>query len=258
MTSVGRDFFIAAFEIIRSNTRSQGKQPQVVKNPVASRLLGRSVSEATVVRKHQGLDLTAWLGSGVEAELYRLRAGNDVLIVSFPISVDTQSVTNFARVKKMESKLLGSGLEIESKYSINALAALVYQPNGWADSKEWPEEWLVVPASKADAYLSQQIVTSLIAQLAVERSLLNWAVDSSKLRLWRPFRPAIRAFWIRNFDVQLLFDRSSILKSYEEVRRAQNFENVRSEILRRAASWWSLVGTLIAILAVYLSWTATQ
>lgn len=107
-------------------------------------------------------------------------------------------------------------------------------------------------------YLDEQILQQLVTQVAIERSICNWAL-SPRSRLTRVFAPAVISFFIRKWPVEFVAHKEEVLRDYQSLRESLNLPGIRGELIEAGRHWWSVVGiwaafvtVVIAIIGIYL------
>lgn len=107
-------------------------------------------------------------------------------------------------------------------------------------------------------YLQEQILQQLVTQVAIEKSICNWAL-SPRSRLTRIYAPALVSAYVRKWPVEFLAQKEDALRHYEDLRESLNLPAIRDELIEAGRHWWTVVGTwtalvaaVIAIIGIYL------
>lgn len=231
-----------------------------VSRKTASRLIGASLDVSPLVRQTLvtvgGPDFDQTLkGFRFEhARLYRLKSANPVVVLSlhyekseFPAA--TVRRLSSVRIQKILNSLgLGESIELSSSvYSIVGSIAPV--------GDEWlpltKDGWLHIQGGFMDGIILEQV----IAQVAIERSIMNFAL---RKRRWPEtlFATPFAAGLIRTWPVQFLSDWQLINDNYATLRDSLNIPNVRTELLERSKHWWIVFSASLAFLALAVAMLA--
>lgn len=148
-------------------------------------------------------------------------------------------------------KHVGQSMLIIKSYSVNAVMGSV--GIGIFDQNESPlDGWLhVEPSHNSDEFIFQ-LVRELTLRVAIEKAILTWSISSQK-PLFRVIQSPFAGFLVRRWPAHLLIDSSLINRMYQQFRASLNLDPVRTEVLERAKSWWSLTISGITFLSLVLA-----
>lgn len=215
---------------------------------VPARFLGIRLSKSKVVRRVWNAERSKLPKQVVSAKVIRLAQANAVLLLH--IEIPDYQYAEVSRYRKLSSPQLRNilrGFELES---LLVTAQAIYPVVGTAVSEDldWLPEIKDGWAHTKGDFIEAQLLQEIVARVAIERSLLGWAIRSTdKLR-------APMGLWlIRNWPVQLLTDRWSISKQYAQLRESLNFPSVRAEVIENGKYWWTTVASVTGVLALVLT-----
>lgn len=213
----------------------------------ASRLIGFSLDESQVVKRiweaKKFLDLQAIGVNG--ARLFRLKKANSVLVVSLGYPQGSLPSGGIQRLSAMKiERILGilglnGCLDIStSVYSI--VGSLAPEGDPWLPLTT--DGWLHIHGS----YMDVRVLEQVVAQVAIERSILNFSLLKRKWPAsW--FATPMSSRLIRSWPVEFLSDKQSITDSYHKLRASLNIPRVRAELLERSKHWWTVVSAGVAV-----------
>ena len=101
-------------------------------------------------------------------------------------------------------------------------------------------------------YMHEQIIRHVVMQVAIERSILNFAL-AARPGLGRLLAPAVAARKVRQWPVEFLADWESIPASYRALRESLNLPAVRAEVLEQGKHWWTVVSVILGLAAVVIA-----
>lgn len=215
---------------------------------VPARFLGIRLSRSKVVQRVWNADRSKLPKEVVRAKVLRLAHANAVLLLH--IEIPDYQYAEVARYRKLSSPQLRNilrGFELES---LLVTSQAIYPVIGTAVSEDldWLPEIKDGWAHTKGDFIEAQLLEEIVARVAVERSLLGWAIRSTDT-----LRAPIALWLVRNWPVQLLTDRWSISKQYAQLRDSLNFPLVRVEIIENGKYWWTTVASVTGLLAFVLT-----
>ena len=253
-----------AFEIDRNKLREKGrvsnvwaKADSIPDGPsiTASRLIGVSLNRSPMVKTVLELQKVSLARNAVSqvfgAKLFLLRNANSILVLAMEFNgyyLPKQGLQRLSVIdiqKVMDAVGLDGCLDIStSVYSVVGSIA--------ADGDSWlpltKDGWLHIHGTFMDRKVVQQIVT----QVAIERSILNFSLLK---RRWPAswFATPLAGRLIRSWPVEFLADKQSIAENYHDLRNSLNIPKVRAELLDKSKQWWTVVSSIAAIVAFFIT-----
>ncbi len=226
---------------------------------LSSRFLGHSLSESRLIKRIWDAKPGSLSGSLEGLRVFRLPTANSVLVAK--LRFDSQSYEEVSKYRKLSSQQLKGILRGYELESLLVTGRSVYPVIGTITDIGDPWEpminsgWVHLQGDFVESKLLEQIVS----RVAIERSILSWAVGSSSSALTRVIQPARALGLIRRWPVELLTDRLQISENYKLLRHSLNLHAVRAEVIERAKDWWNVVGVsagalglIAAIFGLYL------
>ena len=232
-----------------------------------SKLVGASLTKSKLIKRvwtasdyviKDGLRVKAeWLDLGIEAIwVQRLRGINSVMTLMLRYPDEKLPPGGIHRLgsrkilEVLEKVGLGDCLDKStSVYSV--VGSLAPVGDNWLPLTK--DGWLHLQGS----YMHEQILRHLVMQVAIERSILNFAL-ASRRGLARLLAPALAAHKVRQWPIEFLADWESITASYRELRASLNLPAVRAEVLEQGKHWWTVVSAALAFAAVVIALVAIQ
>lgn len=213
----------------------------------ASRLIGFSLDESQVVKRiweaKRFPELQALGVNGVR--LFRLKKANSVVVFSLGYPEGSLPSGGIQRLSAIKiQKILGivglNGCMDMSTSVYSIVGSLAPEGDAWLPLTS--DGWLHIHGSYMDVRVLQQVV----AQVAIERSILNFALLKRKWPAsW--FATPMSTRLIRSWAVEFLSDKQSITDNYHKLRASLNIPRVRAELLERSKHWWTVVSAGVAV-----------
>lgn len=182
---------------------------------------------------------------------------NSVLVVKLVFSED--QLSEISKFKRLKSKTYSEILKpLNLSDSIDKSSAVhpvigTLAPVGHLWQENVIDGWMHIHGS----YIEEKVLEATVSRVAIERSLLNWAV-LPRQGLMKIFRPALVGYRLRLWRVEFLSDWETITRGYHSLRESLNLPRVREEQLSISKSWWATVvsiSTVAAFIAALLALT---
>ena len=181
---------------------------------------------------------------------------NPVLVLGF--SLEEEHVERTRQYRRLKAPVIQSiltdlqltGIENTTDSVYSVIGTIGPKDSAWSEGLE--SGWLHLHATK-DGFLDTQVLRSLIADVAIEKSLLN---RISHLP-WKGFGSIISApraaNLIRRLPTEGLPDWEQVARNRTAIRENMNFVGFRNEILSQAKHWWTVVGSVTAIIGILVT-----
>lgn len=217
---------------------------------LASRFLGHRVADSKIVRRIWDANPGALSGSIEGLRVFRLSTVNSVLVIKLRFeSQQYDEVTRYRKLSSQQLKGILRGYELDhllvTDRSIYPVIGTItdigdqWEPkltNGWAHLE--------------GDYVESKLLEQIVTRVAIERSILGWAVSFSGNPIAKLFHPAQALNLIRRWPVELLTDWKQISDNYRQLRDSLNLVAVRAEVVERAKDWWGVVGVSAALIGL--------
>lgn len=217
---------------------------------LTSRFLGHSLTESKAIRRVWEARPESLGGSLEGIRVFRLLNANSVAVIKLRFeSHEYQEVSKYRKLSSQELKGILRRYELEP---LLATERSIYPVIGTITEvgDEWEPKltsgWVHLQGDFVESKLLEQIVT----RVAIERSILGWALSSSGNQIAKVLKPARALGLIRRWPVELLTERKQIAYNYRELRNSLNLVAVRAEVVDRAKDWWSAVGVTAGTLGL--------
>lgn len=215
---------------------------------VPARFLGIRLSKSKVVQKVWNARRSKLTDHVKSAKVIRLAQANAILLVHLEIlDYQYEEVAKYRKLSSPHLREILRGFELES---LLVTSQAIYPVIGTSVSED--EDWLPEIKDgwahiKGD-FVETKLLEEIVARVAIERSLLGWAMRSTD-RLRAP----IGLWLVRNWPVQLLTDWWSISKQYALLRESLNFPSVRAEVIENGKYWWTTVASITGLIALVVA-----
>lgn len=223
----------------------------------ASRLIGVSVEKNRVVRSILEPTWTDDIRSALRlyrvsrVHVYKLERANPVATLSLEFfdsrlpAGSTHRLSSTQILNILKALDLADCIDIStSVYSI--VGSLAPVDDAW--TPHTLDGWMHIEGG----YMDAKVLEQLVAQVAIERSILNYSLRDRK-GLSRLFASPFSSNLIRRWPVEFLADRESITAGYHQLRKSLNIPNVRAELLERSRHWWTVFSVGVGLLATVIA-----
>jgi hypothetical protein len=181
---------------------------------------------------------------------------NPVLVLGF--SLEEEHVERTRQYRRLKASVIQSILTDLQLSGIESTTDSVYSVIGTIGPKDfpWPEGlesgWLHLHSTK-DGFLDTHVLRSLISDVAIEKSLLNRISHLPWKGFGAIFSAPRAASLIRRLPTEGLPDWEQVAKNRAAIRVSMNFVGFRNEILSQAKHWWTVAGSVTAILGILVT-----
>lgn len=250
-----------AFEVAQPKKKSLvstfgSPKKQIGVEKAVSRLLGRRIDTAPTFREFYLLAEPHVLDKLlVNVQLIRIHGADSLLVLTFDLTSDKIELADDFRRAKSE-RIQGIArelqLEINSEHYVYAVTASSSVFELGLETRV-QDTWMHFGLSHSNLFISRKFQEELATRIAIERALISRAIDDPSNAFLRWLRTPWVAHQVRNWPVELLIDKQSTQIAFKALRASMNLPKLREEILDRARTWYSGVGSLLAFIGALLA-----
>lgn len=250
-----------AFEVTQTKKKTLvstfgSPKKQIGIEKAVSRLLGRRIDAAPTFRDLYLLAQPKVVDELlVNVALIRTHGANSLLVLTFDLTseqielADDLRRSSSKRIQKIAAQL---HLEINAEHYVYAVTASSSVSELELESRV-QDTWIHFGLSHSNLFISRKIQEELATRIAIERALISRAIDDPSNAFLRWLRTPWVAHQVRNWPVELLIDKQSTQIDFKALRASMNLPKLREEILDRARTWYSGVGSLLTFIGALLA-----